>query len=423
LAVATVTATIARLLGEALAGQAGGAVPNALVTTHRPDSLVADPNARGVNLYLYQVTPSPAWRGNGLPARRADGSVLNPPQQAIDLHYLVTFTGDELTLEPQRLLGATVTALTARPVLTRDLVRATIAQATEANGFLKHADLADQIDLVRMTMQPLDLEEMSKLWSVFFQAQYRLSVTYQATVVLLDAAIPGSSALPVRVRNVDVAPLRAPSLTRVVVAADPDLPVTAGATLRAEGSRLGATSTRVEVAGVTAVLHADQMTDAAIVFDLPAEVPAGVQGVQVVQPRLVGSPPDARTAAESNVVPVLVHPTVTAVTTAPGKLQDTLDISVELNPPVGRQQRIVLSLNERAAAPGTVPRGYTFVAATRTDPAAPDPAPKVTITTEGIRPGEYLVRVQVDGAESPLAVGENGTYETQIGRASCRERV
>jgi hypothetical protein len=40
---------------------------------------------------------------------------------------------------------------------------------------------------VRVTLQPLSLEEMSRLWSTF-QTQYRLSVAYEVSVVLIDSA-------------------------------------------------------------------------------------------------------------------------------------------------------------------------------------------------------------------------------------------
>src|SRR5207247_899601 len=123
-------------------------------------------------------------------------------------------------------------------------------------------------------------------------------------------------------------------------------------------------------AGVAAELRDDRVTDTEIVFELPAAVPAGVHAVQVIQPRLVGTPPEERAAAESNVVPLVVRPTVTAVATAPGAAQDSVDVSVTLDPPVGAQQRVVLILNEHQAAAGNVPRGYSFVAPARTASAA-----------------------------------------------------
>src|SRR5690242_9351484 len=115
-----VTAALRRTLGEALVAVPTGGVENARVTTLRPDMLgAADGDARGINIFLYQVTTDGAWAGHALPTRRDDGSLVTRPEQAVDLHYLLTFSGDENALEPQRMLGATLTAMVAEPVLSR----------------------------------------------------------------------------------------------------------------------------------------------------------------------------------------------------------------------------------------------------------------------------------------------------------------
>ena len=55
------------------------------------------------------------------------GNWRSRPQAALDLHYLLTFYGNEAQLEPQRLLGSVVRTLHARPVLTRQQIQQTIA--------------------------------------------------------------------------------------------------------------------------------------------------------------------------------------------------------------------------------------------------------------------------------------------------------
>jgi hypothetical protein len=113
LAVATVTATLRQMLLPVV----GKDVPGATVTTQRPD---AAGGAQGlcVNIYLYQVTPNAAWRNEDLPTRRTGGELVKHPQVALNLHYLLTFYGDEGNLEPQRLLGSVMRTLHTRPVLT-----------------------------------------------------------------------------------------------------------------------------------------------------------------------------------------------------------------------------------------------------------------------------------------------------------------
>jgi hypothetical protein len=88
LAIATVTAALRQTLNAV----AGIDVPGAEVTTMRPDE-PTNTDAR-VNIYLYQVTPNAAWRNADLPTRRNDGGLVQRPQVALDLHYLLTFYGD-----------------------------------------------------------------------------------------------------------------------------------------------------------------------------------------------------------------------------------------------------------------------------------------------------------------------------------------
>ncbi|MBN9511563.1 MAG: DUF4255 domain-containing protein, partial [Alphaproteobacteria bacterium] len=91
LAIATVTETLLQLLQQRLDVSQ---VPGALVTALPPDSASGLPNP-GVNIFLYQVSPNLALRNADLPTRAADGTLLRRPRTALDLHYLLTFYGDE----------------------------------------------------------------------------------------------------------------------------------------------------------------------------------------------------------------------------------------------------------------------------------------------------------------------------------------
>jgi hypothetical protein len=416
LAVATVTATLARILDEALAAQGDGGVSNVHTTTLRPDMLAAGGGtARGVNIFLYEVTANGAWRDADLPSRRGDGTLVTRPQQALDLHYLLTFSGDEKELEPQRLLGVTVGTLAAQPVLSRELIRHAITHV-EAAEYLSFSDLAEQIDVVRLTMSSLSLEEMSKLWSTFFQASYRLSVPYQATVVLVDNGDTPQAALPVLSRNLDAADFRAPTITRVVASSGPADPVTSQTVIRVEGQRLRSTITRIRVTGPGGFVEVDpasaEVTDTRITLPLPAGVSAGVNAVQVLQPFLVGDPPEERAAAESNAAPLVVRPAVTGtITTVAHPDTGIIDVAVPLDPPVGARQRVALFLNEIGSPPDRPARAYSFIAPAR-DPALPDPAPTIVVPTREVPGGAYVVRVQVDGAASLPTTGADGRFDS-----------
>jgi hypothetical protein len=410
LAVATVTAVLARILSEALAVAPDGSVQSARVTTLRPDMLAAaDGEARGINVFLYQVAANAAWAATDLPTRRGDTTAVTKPHQALDLDYLLTFTGDETLLEPQRLMGTAISTVVARPVLSRELVRGVIerAVAEEPDTWEQFSDLAEQIDVVRLTWLPLNLEELSKLWSTFLQAPYRLSVTYQATVVLVDGEVTTRPALPVLTRGADVAALQTPVVTAAFADSSPTDPVLSGTTLRVEGRRLrGAYLTRVRLGRLELTVPPDRVSGTRLTVDLPGGVSAGVVGVQVVHPRLVGDPPVERGGAESAAVPLIVRPVVSTVDVAAGGGS----LTVGVVPPVAARQRVVVLLNEHHPPANRPARGYVLTA----PPAAvgdPDPRASVPVPAPDVAAGTYVVRVQVDGAESVLSSGADGRFD------------
>jgi len=187
LAIATVTTALAQMAEAA----AQSVVPGAEVLTSLPDPK-GKPSNR-IHLFLYQISPNGAMRNNDLPTRASSGQVVTLPAVALDLHYMLTFYGSDSDLESQRMLGAVVRALHARPVLTRARIEAAISSQT----FLSDSDLADSVEQVKFTPLAFSLDEMSKLWSVFFQIPYALSVAYQGTVVLIESEESAQPALPV----------------------------------------------------------------------------------------------------------------------------------------------------------------------------------------------------------------------------------
>jgi len=213
LAIATATATLQQLLLTSLSADVAGAD----ATTLRPDNAsLSTPGNFGVNIYLYQANPSVAWRNHDLPTRRSTGQTIQRPRLALDLYYLLTFYGEEETLQPQRILGSVARTLNGQPILTRDLIQATIdaAVAGDENHFLGGSDLANEIERVKFTPVPLSLEELSKLWSVFFQTPYTLSMAFIGSVVFVESAETPLQTLPVQTRDISVTPsLLPPSIS------------------------------------------------------------------------------------------------------------------------------------------------------------------------------------------------------------------
>jgi Pvc16 N-terminal domain len=404
LAVATVTATLRDVVFSSVSAD----VPGADVTMVRPDGAGSGIPTTGVNIFLYQVTPSAAASNADLPTRSQDGTLVRRPRVGLDLHYLLTFYGSEAQLIPQRLLGSAARVIHAKPVLTRPQVDSSVS----ARAFLAGSNLSSDIELVKFTQLPLTLEELSKLWSVFFQTQYTLSVAYQGTVVFIESEEPFSSPLPVLERSLYVKTFRQPLVEEVVAASGDDEPIVALGQIRVRGQRLRGDTTLLKVSGETVV--PPSVSDTEILAALPATLRAGPQGLQVEHQMDMGIPAVPHRGVESNVVAFVLTPEITKtggtydVTLGPvstevvnGVTVHSADVTVDLRPDVGKDQRVLLLLNEQTAAD---PDAYTL-------PATPLTAdsPTVVFPVRRVRPGTYLVRVQVDGAESRLDLA-GGTF-------------
>jgi hypothetical protein len=403
LAFANVTAALRDLLDAA----AKAGVSGAGATAERPDTL-KDDNPR-VNLFLYQVTPNAAWRNADLPTRRQDGTLGQRPQAAFDLHYVLTFYGSDKQHEPQILLGSVLSLLHAQPVLSPEILRGA------AKDTLAASNLAEQVEAVRLAPTGFNLEELSKLWSVFFQVPYKLSVAFQASVVLLEPEVTVQPALPVRARNLAVSPFRQPEIDEVVPAAGPGLPILPGDTILLRGRNLMGNAVRVRIGGAEVTPAPADVADGEIRLLLAAPLfpagtlRAGVVGAQVVQPQLLGAPPTPHAGAESNVVPFVLRPRIKTAGPGPdvtfaAAVDGVRAVTVGIEPPVVAGQRVVLLLNE----PVTVnPRAFSALAERRLNDADP-----VVFQVRGLAAGTVLlVRVQVDGAESPLHAAADGSYD------------
>lgn len=180
LRVAAVTAAMQELLLPAV----HAVVPDGLVKTGIPFDGTRQKQFQGINLFLFQVERNASLANQDLAARAEDGSFLQAPVAAIDLHYLLTFYGDESQLVPQKLLGAAVSWIHTWPVLSHADLQY-LAQRSPG-GIIDESGIADQIETVILTQLPLGIEAMMRLWTVFM-VPYTLTVACRASVILLEA--------------------------------------------------------------------------------------------------------------------------------------------------------------------------------------------------------------------------------------------
>jgi hypothetical protein len=164
------------------------------VTTRPPDKAREGFSGDQVNLFLYQTMPDAAWRNMNMPGQLKPGETGQPPLPLI-LSYLLTAYSDDLDdVKGHMLLGRAMSVLHDHPLLDA----AEIQDAT--GGTVPDSDLHQQVERVRITLQPLPVDELSKLWTAF-QTQYRTSAAYQVSVVLIESQRSAKTPLPVLERG------------------------------------------------------------------------------------------------------------------------------------------------------------------------------------------------------------------------------
>ncbi len=191
LVIAAVTAALRTTLSKldaplSIDPQTDTSLTGADVTTLPPKQAAAGAEIKGrLNLFLFHVRPSAALRNLDVPASPRPGE-REPLGLALDLLYLITAYGkkdDEVS--SHRMLGRAMAILQDGSVLAKTLIASELPQTP-----------GRQIEAVRITPHPLDLEEMSKVWAMF-QVEYRLSAAYKVTVLVIDSTRPIAAPLPV----------------------------------------------------------------------------------------------------------------------------------------------------------------------------------------------------------------------------------
>ncbi|MDA4121762.1 MAG: DUF4255 domain-containing protein [Thaumarchaeota archaeon] len=328
-AIATVTATIAYLMNGIQ-----NDVPAASITTKPPDVVVNAAPYAGLNIFLYQVNLNQSYRNLDQPARNAAGTLVKRPRLAINLEYLLTATGDgNDDIQAHQILASAMRILHENPVLTNSTIQSAVAATAEVAG----SDLAYQIEQVKITPSVLTLDELTKVWSSFFQTNYRVSTAYEVTVILLDSQETPRPSLPVLTPQIMVVPFSVPiiqSLSPQVLESGP----TATLTINGLNLTTAEAAVSVRINGISVTPVASNVTSAQISITVPPSVTPGVKSVQVVQSMQLapGQPP--LPLFESNVVPFVLAPTITTpppITGAHGT-----DMTLSFTPPVEEGQQI-----------------------------------------------------------------------------------
>ena len=413
LSIAAVTAVLKVLLENGLVSDPiTASVGDVIVTALPPDRISVEADERAqINLFLYQVTQNRNvdWVSQEFRSRhsRINGNPrsLTPPL-ALDLHYLLTAYGAK-DFQAELLLGYAMHLLHKTPAITSDIIENTLINASTTNtssafsqavASLSVSGLAEQIGQIKLTPEFFNMEETSKLWSAL-QTHYRPSATYLASMVLIES----SNEKP---ENFYMMPLSQPNIEQVMAPAKTDQMIVAGTTLIIRGKRLRGEITRVRLGNTETLVIPQEVKETQISLLMPPDLYASVQSIQVVH-LTMSNADQTDHLVESNVAAFVLHPTISAFLAQVENSGDNLrtaEINVKFQPKVGKAQRVVLLLNE---ASSDSPVAYSFLVAPRTQDTD-----AITIPVKNVKPGTYVVRVQVDGAESPLHKNQSGEYDS-----------
>jgi hypothetical protein len=416
-AIAAVSAVIRNLLDSALKAHDINAALGTTVTVSAlpPDRVNptagADPDQ--LNLFLHGVVQNQGWRNLGLPTRDPAGDRVGSPPLALDLHYMLTAFGSQ-DLFAEALLGHGMQVLHERPFLTRQQITDALKLSGGSSNFDKALNvslLADQLEQIKISPAPFSLDDISKLWTAL-QGRYRPTAAYIITVVLIESGRSSKSALPVLARNIQTLPFAQLALDDVVNADDDSAPIFPGSPVSLRGHGLNSAKL-VLIGGLDLTGAVTHTADTGILLTLPDPLPAGLGTglvtAQVVQPVPGFSNPQS--GFVSNVVAFALRPTVAATrlsftnSVLNGVTVRSGDLQLTFATPVGQDQSVTLLLNEKNPPTTRAAYAYRFDAPPGNGVVSPaTDTTTVVVPYLNVVPGAYLVRAQVDGAESVLAL-------------------
>ncbi len=399
-AIAGLTATLQDVISNGLVNHGitaavGGTVD---VRAVAPDLVMTNGSLSNptLNIFLYQVTPNPGWRNVDLASRNSLGNRLSNPPMALDIHYILSAYAED-DLHAEMLLGGAMHLLHEMPGLDRSTIAAAL---TTLSSDLQGCGLADQVEQIKITPQPLNSEEMSKLWSAI-QSNYRPSVVYQATVVLIQDERPSHSALPVLRRGQnDAGPVvqanlvpPVPTITAIEYPAQ-QLSANLNSTITIHGHHLAGNNVelvfshgRLDEPPQVVAVAAAVVSDTQLSVQIPNDATNWAAGIYSMQLRLQN--PGETYIRQSNPLPVVLAPTLTLPPNPPASVVragSQVTVVVGCSPEIRPNQPASLILGQQEAF------------------ASPHPAQTDTLTFvfDGIAAGSYPVRLRIDGAESWL---------------------
>jgi hypothetical protein len=389
LAIAAVTTTLQSILVQNLTAEPD--LNDTTVTFLPLDKARGNNTNNQVNLFLYQIMRNPAWSNREMPRQAKPGETGFPPLP-LNLYYLVTAFGrDNDATQPfgHQLLGKAMLTLHDHMLLSSDEISAATAATLPRN------DLARQVERVRITFQPLSLDELSKLWTGFAM-QLRLSAAYEVAVALIESTQPLKAPLPTLTRG------KGDSGVRSVADLTPPFPALESIELPNQQSSALLNDPLIlrghDLDGTNVgVVFNHPLWAAPVEIAIPAGPNATATAVQVAIPNdAVNWPAGIYTAQ------VLVQRTGDSFRRASNELPFSLAPKITIAPPTAVHGDITYTVT---SSPEVRPEQRASLLFGSAEILADDHLTQtntLTFQVMGAVAGEYFVRLRVDGADSLL---------------------
>jgi hypothetical protein len=216
LAIGGVSATLQTLLRDRMELPAGMVRTDLQVTvsTPQPENDQQAAESPQANLFLYRATENGALKNQMIPGQGHPSEYGHPPLSLV-LHYLLTAYGatdDNGLVNETRahfLLGSAMRVLHDYPVITGSLMTVNSPPVQ-----VLHDSLRGEFEQVKVTLDPISLEDVSKVWTALTRP-YRLSSAYTVSVVQIESRRIKTLAAPVLTRRIHLSVSKRPQISNV----------------------------------------------------------------------------------------------------------------------------------------------------------------------------------------------------------------
>jgi hypothetical protein len=144
-----------------------------------PADIPQQPAKTEIALYLYSIIENPELKNEE--RLRVDHKTLRRSPLSLDLYYMLTIypvfsedANDKHThnLNAHRTMGRAMRVFYDNGILAGSVLRGTLLNSEQA---------------LRVTLNPITVEDLTRIWSVFPEASYRTSVCYLVSPVRVDS--------------------------------------------------------------------------------------------------------------------------------------------------------------------------------------------------------------------------------------------